>query len=986
MALHESFKKVRSLRLGLFSVSAFCFVWGSARHEVSAIQGEPPATAEQAEFFESKIRPILNDNCFVCHGKDTQSGSLRLDSRSAMIKGGTNGTALVPGDPDKSLLIVSVRQTGKLKMPAGGRLKPNEVADLESWVKMGAPWPAGSGPKTEPKKLWSLKPVVKPAIPKLQNAKWASNPIDNFVAVKMAENKLNPAVMADARTLIRRVTYDLTGLPPTPQEVDSFISDKSPNAYEKVVDRLLASPRYGERWARLWLDVARYADTKGYVFEEDRNYPNAYTYRDWVIQAFNNDLPYNQFVIQQLAADLVPEVQTGDDKKPLAALGFLTVGRRFLNSQQDIIDDRIDVTMRGLQGFTVACARCHDHKFDPIPTQDYYSLYSVFSSSHEEESPISEKSIRDPWNEYTRKVSTMEGPIKELVYKQTMLLANKAKLPNAKDLLPKKVLDTLQTIRTGETPNADKLSKIRESFETEQLVKLSTLEKALEDVKAAAPTRPELAMAMADNQNPGDGYVFKRGNPGNNGGPAPRRFLKALSPSDTEREHWTKGSGRLQLANAIASDKNPLTARVFVNRIWMHHFGAGLVRTPSDFGNQGEKPSHPELLDYLASSFMENGWSIKKLHRMIVTSSTYKQSSVGSPTSLQTDPDNRWLSHMTRRRLDLEQMRDSVLSSGNQLNLATIGGKSVDLWSQPFSNRRSVYGFIERQNLPGIFRTFDFASPDATSPRRFFTTVPQQALFFMNSPFLVDMAKAVATRREVTSAPDEVGRVKAIYKILLDRLPTASELTLATQYLRNNDSATVPTPSGTWMYGYGSYDAEKRQTGQFSPYKTFDGGGYHVSSTFPDPNLGYLVLNAFGGHPGHDAAHATVRRWIAPESGTFSISGQIIHRQGQGDGIRARIISSRGGLLGEWNVHNRSESATVSSVTLKEGDSVDFMVDPMASDSFDSFEWSPTVRRIDGGKVWDSRKDFGPPPPPPLSRLTLYAQALMMTNEFMFID
>ena len=716
---------------------------------------EPKPTADQAAFFETKIRPVLVQNCIGCHGKDAQNSGLRLDSRAAIMKGGDSGPAVVPGDPDKSLIIKAVRQTGDLKMPPTGKKLPaNQIADLEAWVNMGAPWPsdaAPSGPQAKP--LWSLKPVVKPAIPKVQLKGWVRNPIDAFVLAKLEANRLHPSPAADRRTLIRRVTYDLIGLPPTDDETEAFLADKSPNAYGKVVDRLLASPHYGERAARHWMDVARYADTKGYVFNEDRNYPNAYTYRDWLIDAFNQDLPYDKFIIDQLAADRLPEVQDKTDRKPLAAMGFLTLGRRFLNQPPDIIDDRIDVTMRGLEAFTVGCARCHDHKFDPIPTQDYYSLYAVFASSQEQTIPISESSITVPWEKYNQQKTDLENQIRTLVLAQIQRLRDlkpEAQSPDVKQ--------QLQLLTPGTVPMGDAFSKLSAAFDPPEKTRLTQLRSQLDDLNGKPPPTPEFANAMTDSPNPSDGVVFHHGNPNNRGEAAPRRFLLALSRPDVERPHWTQDSGRLELAEDIADKNNPLTARVFVNRVWQDHFGAGIVRTPSDFGHQGEPPTDPKLLDYLASTFMENGWSIKKLQKLIVTSATYCQSSSVSPAAYNADPDNRDWGRMNRRRLDLEQLRDTMMMAAGELKLDQVGGKSVDLWSEPFTPRRAVYGFVERQNLPGIFRTFDFASPDTTSARRFQTTVPQQALFFMNSPFAIEDAMALAGRPEIAKAKDDAQR------------------------------------------------------------------------------------------------------------------------------------------------------------------------------------------------------------------------------------
>jgi mono/diheme cytochrome c family protein len=960
---------------------AVSLLWLTAATAMSPrFQGQA-ATPDQAAFFEAKIRPVLIANCSGCHGAAAQLANLRLDSLAGLQKGGDSGPAVVPGDPDKSLLIQAIRQSGPIKMPKGGKLKPEEIADLESWVKMGAPWPAATEKK--PDALWSLQPVKKPAVPKVKHSAQIRNPIDAFVIAKLETSGQTLAAEADRRTLIRRLTYDLIGLPPTAAEVDAFLADKSPDAYEKVVDRLLASPHYGERWARLWLDVARYADTKGYVFEEDRNYYNAYTYRDWVINSFNKDLPYDQFVIQQLAADRLPEVQNGDDKSALAALGFLTIGRRFLNVQADIIDDRIDVTMRGFEGFTVACARCHDHKFDPIPTQDYYSLYAVFNSSAEVQEPISEKSVRDPWIQSNQRLTAVDGTIRQLVVAQVKRLRQMVLDPEQQKTLSAEVKATLQNLREEVVPEGDNLVKLVNAFEAAERDRLQHLRDDRAEIVRSMPSPPEFAMAMVDRPNPADGFIFKRGNPGSPGGPAPRRFLLALSKPDVEREHWEKDSGRLELAKAIASRDNPLTARVFVNRVWQNHFGQGIVRTPSDFGHQGERPTHPELLDYLASTFMDGAWSIKKLQRLIVTSETYRQTSNVSQAAYNADPENRSLNRMNRRRLDLEQMRDSLMLAAGRLDLSKIGGKSVDIWAQPFAQRRAVYGFIERQNLPGTFRTFDFASPDSTSPHRFMTTVPQQALFFMNSPLSVEEARALAERPEIQGSADDPQRVRRLYRLLFGRLPDAEELAAGVAYLKlPSTSSPLANP---WSYGYGGFDAAHGKTVGFTSLPLIN-GQYRPGKAFPDPVLGFMVLVAKGGHPGHDVNHAVIRRWTAPTAMTVQISGSLGHAQAQGDGVRARVISSRLGSLGEWPAHNASVRTDIASVAVEKGDTLDFAVDPTATDAFDAFSWSLAIKSVDGKMAWDDTSTFGKSVPAPLSRVALYAQALMMTNEFVFVD
>jgi mono/diheme cytochrome c family protein len=946
----------------------------------SAVPPDQPPTKDQVTFFETKIRPILAANCFTCHGAGKQLSGLRLDTKSGFNKGGDSGPAFVAGHPDTSLIIQAIRQTGSLKMPVGGKLTDDQLSDFEAWIKMGAPWPDDSAAPTQTATMWSLQPVAHPLSPKVKNRQWPINSIDKFVLAKLESNKLKPNPPADRRTLIRRVTYDLTGLPPTPDEVDAFLADKSPTAYEKVVDRLLASPRYGERWARHWMDIARYSDTKGYVFNEDRNYPNAYTYRDWLIQSFNRDLPFDQFIVDQLAADRLPEIQSSDDKRPLAALGFLTVGRRFLNTQPDIIDDRIDVTMRGFQGLTVACARCHDHKFDPIPTQDYYSLYAVFASSEEVASPISDKAIRDPWESYNSKLSATDADMQKLTLAQVARL----RTPEVAATLDTAQKKALQSLLVGAEPDDREFAKLSVSFEPAVRDKIFADKEEDGTLRQHTPTTPEFAMAMEDRKNPSDGVVFKRGNPNARGEAAPRRFLECMAKPGTEREHWTQDSGRLELAEAIASRENPLTARVFVNRVWQEDFGAGIVRTPSDFGHQGEKPTDPLLLDFLASKFMDTGWSVKKLQRLIVTSAAYRQSSAVTPAQLNADPENRLWGRMNRRRLDLEETRDTILDVAGRLDLHDVGGKSVDLWSQPFTDRRAVYGFIERQNLPGVFHTFDFATPDSTVAKRFVTTVPQQALFFMNSAFTVDAAREVAARSEIEQSSDDAQRIRRLYRILFDRLPDAQESKVGLAYLHSG--ATISALVPTWKYGLGSFDPVTKRTTSFLPLEHFAEGKYSPSAEYPDPKLGYAALLAQGGHPGHDSLHSVIRRWTAAADATVKISGAITHQASQGDGIHALVVSSRSGLLGEWSVHHGTQRINIESISVQKGETIDFIVEPGPTDSYDSFTWSPKIQTMDGRQLWDASKEFGPPPGPPLTRLALYAQALLMTNEFVFVD
>jgi hypothetical protein len=891
---------------------------------IGACAGEPASavTDRRAEFFETRVRPVLVENCFTCHGPKKQKSGLRLDSRDSLLKGSDNGAVVVPGNPDGSALIRAIRYGGELKMPPRGKLNPEAIDALTSWVKMGVPWPEIKATSTArqtadlTQRHWAFQAVKDPPLPTVKDFRWTQSSIDRFILAKLERKGLAPSSLADRRTLIRRATFDLLGLPPTPEEVAAFEADRSGDAFASLVDRLLASPHYGERWGRYWLDVARYADTKGYVFFEEGNYPWAYTYRDYVIHAFNRDLPYDQFIIQQLAADRLP---LGTDKHPLTALGFLTVGGHFMNNLQDIVDDRIDVVTRGLLGLTVTCARCHDHKFDPIPSKDYYSLYGIFASCSEPAVPplfadppdtpsyrtfakelrsreekltqfvqrkhdelvqssrrrvaeymlaahalegrpstedfmlIADGGDLNPrmlhrWQAYLERTSRSHDPVfapwhalaalpeKMFAEKARALASRLVSHPDSARPINPLVVRALagnppQTLaavarRYGELLNgADKLwqealkrpadsrapmprslsdpaqEQLRQVFygphsppnvamnpvgdldllpDRASQAKLQELRKAVETWRATGPGAPPRAMVLEDLPTPYEPRVFVRGNPNNLGAVVPRRFLSVLAGE--KRAAFREGSGRLELARTIVAPDNPLTARVMVNRIWLHHFGTGLVRTPSDFGLRSEAPTHPELLDHLAKAFMENGWSIKKMHRLIMLSAAYQQKSDDRPECRKIDPENTLLWKMNRRRLDFEATRDTLLASAGILD-ETVGGPAMFDLTASSARRRTVYGFIDRLNLPGLFRTFDFPSPDATSPQREITTIPQQALFMMNNHFVIEAAQKLMQRPEILAEHDSSKRVVLLYHRLYSRNPTGEELAMAHEFL-----------------------------------------------------------------------------------------------------------------------------------------------------------------------------------------------------------
>jgi hypothetical protein len=658
-------------------------------------------------------------------------------------------------------MVRAVRREGERPMPPKQPLPANAVAVLTEWVKAGAHYPVGAretrvGPDAA-KTHWAFRPVQDPPVPSTKTP--AANPIDRFLLAKLEERGLIFSPPADKRTLIRRAYFDLIGLPPTYVEVEAFVADQSPNAYEKLIDKILASPLYGERWGRHWLDLARYSDSKGYVFTEERKYPFAYTYRDYVIRSFNEDKPYDRFVVEQIAADKLPQ---GEDKSPLAALGFLTLGRRFSNNVHDIIDDRIDVVTRGLMGLTVSCARCHDHKYDPVPIADYYSLYGVFASTVEpKDLPLIGK---------VKRSKEHDEFVAELAKREKALA----------DFRSKRIAAKTAALGGLAGPGAAVVRRPERLLNRADRNESNKLQKEIDQLKANSPVAPPRAMAVADAPQPTEPVVFLRGNPNNRGPTTPRQMPAVIAGPN--RKPFTDGSGRLELANAIVTSDNPLTARVFVNRVWMHHFGSPLVRTPSDFGTRSEPPTHPELLDWLATRFVEDGWSVKRLHKRMMLSAAYQQSGDAQLELIQADPENRLLGRASRKRADFEYLRDGILAVSGKLD-RTLYGRSVDLFARPYTTRRSVYAFVDRQNLPGTLRAFDFPSPDLHSPQRPVTTVPQQALFLMNSPFVAEQAKAVTARREVAWAFTADERAKRIYRVVLGRDPSADEAKLANEFV-----------------------------------------------------------------------------------------------------------------------------------------------------------------------------------------------------------
>ena len=720
-----------------------------------AAMAEAP-TPEQAEFFENKIRPILSNECFKCHSADAKKikGELRLDSHAAILKGGESGPSVVPGKPEESLVIKAVRYKDEdTAMPPDKRLTDAQIADLEAWVKMGALWPEQGASATLAEKKgydfakwraehWAFRKVEKLAPPVVKDAAWVRNPVDAFVLARLEAAGLKPSPAAEKHTLIRRAYLDVTGLPPTPDQVEAFFTDTSPDAFAKVVDALLASPQYGERWGRHWLDVARYSDGLGGELDPAA-LPEAWRYRDWVVAALNRDMPYDQFVRAQIAGDLIP-----GDADLRVGTGFFAVGPTYVGdggdpeataqTRAETLADRVDTFSRAFLGLTVACARCHDHKFDPIPTRDYYAIAGIFNNTATHDIPLAPPKIVAAFESAQKAANEQEKKLKA---------AEKDKLDTA------------------------------------------ALKTELERLRKAVPPRFPFAHGLSDSGDK-DMPVAIRGDLRKPGENAPRRFLQIVAGENAP--HFTTGSGRLQLADAVADPANPLTARVMVNRVWQHHFGQALARTPSNFGVIGEKPTHPELLDWLAATFVEDGWSLKKLHRTILLSATWQMTSRYNAASFAADGDNRLLWRMNPRNAEVESWRDSLLSVTSELDL-TLGGAPTDRILE--STRRTLYGIVSRNGdrflSDEFLRMFDFPAPRATSETRSMSTVPQQYLFMMNSAFMTARAKALAERLQ-REASDDRARIARAYVLLYSRPADPRELELGIAFLAGPANETDP--------------------------------------------------------------------------------------------------------------------------------------------------------------------------------------------------
>jgi len=753
------------------------------------------ADAEGIAFFEKNIRPVLANNCYQCHSTDARNlkGNLFLDSKQGMLNGGESGPIIVPGKPAESRLLQAIRQVGKLKMPPRDKLPGKVATNFAEWIRMGAPDPRvvnGGNPIKSKidleagRKFWSFIPPTKPDTPPVRETAWPRGEIDRFVLAKLEANNLSPVRDATRRELIRRIYFDLIGLPPSPEQVSEFLSDTSANAFEKVVDELLRSPHFGEQWGRHWLDVARYSESNG--MERNFTYPHAWRYRDYVIDSFNDDKSFRRFVREQVAGDLLGRGERKPTDEELVATGFLALGPKPLNQgnkvlfKLDIVDEQIDATTRAFLGLTVSCARCHDHKFDPIPTRDYYAMAGIFRSTEALYGTVNGQGNRQPSDLHSITVGKADRANKIREHN------NKLHQLNGHLLIKQEELREYREKGGNTTDNDRARMRALNRDIRDARANIKDLEKKTPDA--------DYAMGVRDGKI-GDTRLLHRGEIRNQGQSVKRGFLQVL---DHVKAYpiGNRSSGRLQLAGWLTQPDNPLTSRVMINRIWHHLFGAGIVRTMNNFGATGEYPTHPELLDYLAVRFIENNWSIKSMIREIALSRTYQLSSDTTEANAEADPNNQLLWRMNHKRLGAESLRDAMLATSGRLNrqpadgsvVTKLGDVNVGRAQRQLNqmkrntSQRSVYLPILRNALPEMMRIFDVAEPSLIVGKRNKTTVPTQALYLMNNQFVIGQAFNMA-KRVMNSTETRRDGIRLAYELAFAREATDDEISKAREFL-----------------------------------------------------------------------------------------------------------------------------------------------------------------------------------------------------------
>ena len=916
--------------------------------------------ADKADLtFERDIRPIFRAHCFDCHGSQAEvEGGLDLRLVRFLKKGGDSGPAIVPGQPAKSHLLQRVRK-GEMP-PQDGHLTPDEIDILHRWIAAGAPTarpepktvPAGLGITPEEREFWAFQAIQRPTVlPEMVSSR-VRNPIDAFLLARMPEG-LAFAPEADRLTLIKRLYLGLTGLPPSVESLEHWSSISHPQWYEQLIDELLNSPHYGERWARHWLDVAGYADSEGYT-NSDAVRPWAWKYRDWVIGAINQDLPFDEFLIHQLAGDELAGPRQGDltsqQIRLLTATGFLRMAADGTGSGADnpearnkVVADTIRIVTSSLLGISVGCAQCHDHRYDPIPQTDYYALRAVF------EPALDWQSWKQPSGRlvslYTQADRELSSKI-ESEAKQVLDEKNKKQAVYMQQALDKELQkyeeplrDQLrQAYKTAGDKRSDaqkKLLKQHPSVNISPGVLYQYLPKAAEELKGfdkraaeirARKPKEEFIRALIEKENHSPvTYLFHRGDHRQPKQAVEPAGLTVVSPAGQRQKFPSndpnlKTTGRrLAFARWLTSGQHRLVPRVIVNRIWMHHFGQGIVPTPSDFGRLGTKPTHPQLLDWLAHEFVRRQWSLKELHRLILTSTAFRQSSYRNPGQAAIDPSNRFYARKSITRLEAEAVRDRMLAVSGNLDSTCFGpplaikkNDSGQIVVDGDQKRRSLYIQVRRSQPLGMLQAFDAPVMEVNCEKRPVSTVATQSLILMNGDFTLKQARALAARAEAEARP--------IPQELLDRFPA------------------LPQPAASpWSYGYCKLPAADGPLGPFQPLPHWTGSAWQGGPKLPDPTLGWVTLHANGGHP--DSKHAAIRRWTAPVDGQVVIQGKLHHGSKQGNGVRARVIHRQTENLGTWTAHHTHVETPVATVQVRRGDTIDLVTDSLGTTTSDSFTW-----------------------------------------------
>jgi len=962
------------------------------------------ARGGEALTFERHVRPILKIHCLDCHGASAEvEGELDLRLRRFMVRGGESGPAIEPGDPDASYLLERIRSGD---MPPGDKkVSPKELATLEKWIATGAatareePEELAAGLKITPeeREFWSFQPLTRPAPPETAASDRIRTPIDAFILARLQAAGIDFSSDADDLTLLHRAYFDLTGLPPSPAEVSAYLADQTPDKYEQLIDKLLASPRYGERWARHWLDVAGYADTEGYT-PSDADRPWAYRYRDYVIKSLNADKPFDEFLQEQLAGDelVTPPYKnlTEDQIDKLTATGFLRMagdgtgsGANDDDARNHTISDTIKIVSTSLLGLSVGCAQCHDHRYDPIPHTDYYQLRAIF------EPAMDWKKWRTPGqrlislytDEERATANEIEAKVKEISAErkthETKYITEELEkeLTKFEQPLRDKLREAYRTAGDKRTEEQKKFLTENPSvnisggtlyqYNQKSADALKEFDKKIGEARAKKPVQKFIrALTETPGQVPAT-HLFYRGEykqPKQIVTPASLSISagpdKRLEIPENSEELPSTGR-RLAFARWLFHGSHPLVGRVLANRIWMHHFGRGIVGTPSDFGVLGQKPSHPKLLDWLAVEFSENGWSLKKLHRQIMLSTVYRQSSQADPAKLALDGANSLYWKKPVFRLSAESLYDRILATSGVLEHQLYGAPAAiatDDSGQTIvsgdSKRRGIYVKVKRTQPVALLKSFDAPVMEVNCEYRPSSTVATQSLMLMNSEFILKQAKSFAQRISKEAEGVEAATIEF-------------------------DFSRIEDPANAWQYGYGHFDEQQQKVVSFTPLPHWTGNQWQGGKERNDPTLGWAALSATGGHPDGNAERAVIRRWVSPTTGKVSIHGLLKHPSDSGDGVEARIISSRLGVVGHWGAQHREQETSIASLEVNQGDVLDFHLACRAHETSDSFEWPVEIEFASPGnspRKWNSVADFSGPrtPQAPLQQQVMLAWQL----------